>query len=105
MAAHDIAIDHLTIEELIALGDRVNERIKYLERIHVFDAMQRYNIGTHVRFYPGRYGPQTGTLTKFNQKSVTILGDDHRQWRVPPDIIEPLDDAGEAGADRSRSGK
>lgn len=89
--ARDIDIDHLTIDELVALGNRVHERIKYLERHEVFQAMQRFNIGARVRFHPGRHGPQTGTLTKFNQKSVTIAGDDGRQWRVPADILTPVD--------------
>jgi len=44
--------------------------------------------------YPGHHGTQSATLVKFNQKSVTILGDDQRQWRVSPDIVESLD-AGE----------
>jgi len=92
--AHDIDIDDLTIDELVALNERVVERIKYLERLQVAEAMQRFNIGARVRFYPGHHGPQTGRLTKFNQKSVTILGDDQRQWRVSPDIVESLD-AGE----------
>ena len=87
-------IEDLTIDELVALNERIVERIRHLKRIHVFEAMQRFNIGARVRFYPGHYGPQTGRLTKFNQKSVTILGDDRRQWRVSPDIVEPLD-AGE----------
>jgi len=88
--ARDIDINDLTIAELIALGDRVHDRIKYLERQQVFQAMQRFNIGARVRFHPGRHGPQTGTLTKFNQKSVNIAGDDGRQWRVPADILEAL---------------
>ena len=92
--AHDIDIEHLNLDELVALNERIVERIRYLKRIHVFEAMQRFNIGARVRFYPGHHGTQIGTLTKFNQKSVTILGDDRRQWRVSPDIVEPLD-AGE----------
>jgi len=31
--AHDIDIEHLTIDELVALNERVVERIKYLERL------------------------------------------------------------------------
>jgi len=89
--AHDIDIDDLTIDELVALSDRVQERIKYLERHAVVEAMQRFNIGARVHFHPGRHGPQTGTLTKFNKKSVTIDGDDGRQWRVPADILKRLD--------------
>jgi len=87
----DIDIDDLSLDELVALNERVVERIKYLERVQVYEAMKRFNVGAPVRFYPGEHGPQTGRLTKFNQKSVTILGDDQRQWRVPPQIVEPLE--------------
>jgi hypothetical protein len=41
--------------------------------------------------FAGGHGSQTGRLTKFNQKWVTILGDNQRQWRVTLKIVEPID--------------
>ena len=58
--AGDIDINGLSIEELVALNERVVERIKNLERLQVYEAMQRFNIGARVRFHPGHHGPQPG---------------------------------------------
>lgn len=90
--ARSIDIEHLTLDELVELNERVIERIQYLERVHVAEAMRRLNLGTRVRFESSRDGPQTGRLAKFNQKSVTVLTDDGKRWNVPPKIVEPIDD-------------
>jgi len=87
--ARDIDIDHPGIDELVALNERVVERIQYLERLQVHEAMKRFNTGARVRFYLSEHGSQTRRLTQFNQKAVTILGNDQRQWRVTPKIVAP----------------
>lgn len=32
--------------------------------------------------------PQTGTLTRFNRKSVTVIADNGGHWNVAPTLIE-----------------
>lgn len=85
--AADIDIDHLTIDELVALNERVIDRIKYLERMQVFEAMKNLNLGTRVTFDSGRDGPKAGVISKFNQKSVTVLTDDGYRYNIAPGLL------------------
>jgi len=89
--AHSIDIEDLTLDELVELNERVIERIQYLERVQVAEAMRRLNVGHRVTFESSRDGPKTGRLAKFNQKSVTVLTDDGQRWNVPPKIVSPID--------------
>ncbi|WP_435106159.1 hypothetical protein [Arhodomonas sp. AD133] len=64
--------------------------------------MTTFDLGARVSFESIRDGRLTGTLVKFNRKTVTVLADEGRQWRVPPEILSPINDvdAGPAiGAD------
>ena len=89
--ARDIDIDHLTIDELVDLNERVIERIKYLERIQVLDAMQAFNLGNRVRFESRRDGRKAGVIAKPNQKSVTVLTDDGYRYNVAPGLLTAED--------------
>lgn len=89
--ADDIDLDHLTIDELVALNERVIERIKYLERLQVLEAMQNLNLGTRVTFESRRDGRKAGVISKFNQKSVTVLTDDGHRWNVAPSMVSPAE--------------
>ncbi|MBF0104951.1 MAG: hypothetical protein HQM16_06450 [Deltaproteobacteria bacterium] len=47
-----------------------------------------FKIGDRVTFYPSGHEPQTGTLTRFNRKSVTVITDNGGHWNVAPTPIE-----------------
>ena len=87
-----VDIDHLTYDELVALSDRVHERLKFLDTVQAHQAMMALNIGNRVSFESRRDGRVTGTVVKFNQKTVTGLADNRRQWRVPPEMLSPIKD-------------
>lgn len=88
-----IDIDKLSIQELEELNNRVVERLKYLDTVNAQQAMMAFNIGTQVSFDSPRHGRVFGTLIKFNRKTVVVLTEDRRQWRVPPHILTPIKDA------------
>jgi hypothetical protein len=88
-----IDIDELSREELVALNDRIIERLKYLDGVHARQAMVRLQLGTQVSFDSPRQGRVFGTVIKFNRKTVVVLSEDRTQWRVPPDILTPIKDA------------
>ena len=87
-----VDIDHLTYDELVALNHRIVERLKFLETMHAHKAMMTFDVGARVSFASSRDGRLTGTLVKFNRKTVTVLTDDNRQWRVPPEMLSPIKD-------------
>lgn len=86
-----VDIDGLTYEELLALHDQVLERLKVLEAMKDQASMLAFRLGARVSF-DSRHGRELGTIIKFNRKTVTILGDDGRQWRVSPGLLSPVKD-------------
>lgn len=87
-----VDIDQLSYEELVALNHRIVERLKFLETVQAHRAMMRFDVGARVSFDTGRDGRLSGILVKFNRKTVTVVTDDQRQWRVPPEILSPIRD-------------
>jgi len=83
----NIDIDKLTEQELIELNHRVVERLRFLAQVRAHAEMMRFNIGQRVSFDPGDRPPVTGTLTKYNKKTVTVISDDGRRWNVPPSYL------------------
>ena len=88
-----VDIDHLTIDELVALNQRIVELIKFMEHAQAHLDMMAFNLGARISF-DSQYGRQLGTLVKFNRKTVTVLGDDGRQWRISPQLLSKVKDAG-----------
>ena len=88
-----IDIDDLSREELVVLNDRVIERLKYLDTVYAQRAMMTLNIGSQVSFNSSRQGRVFGTVIKFNRKTIVVLTEDRVQWRIPPDIVTPINDA------------
>jgi hypothetical protein len=86
-----IDIDGLSLEELVQLNHRVVERIKMLQAMQAHVDMMAFNLGARVSF-DTQDGRQLGTLVKYNRKTVTVLGDDGRQWRVSPGLLSPVKD-------------
>jgi len=88
-----IDIDSLSMQELEELNDRVVERLKFLDTVRAQRAMMEMNLGTQVSFASPRHGRVFGTIIKFNRKTVVVLSEERRQWRVPPHILTPIKDA------------
>ena len=80
-------IDHLTEPELIELNHKIVERLRLMRQIRSHKEMFRFKIGDRVTFHPSGHEPQTGTLTRFNRKSVTVITDNGGHWNVAPTLI------------------
>jgi hypothetical protein len=52
---------------------------------------EEFNLGARVSF-DSEDGRQLGTLVKYNRKTVNVLGDDGRQWRISPSLLSPVKD-------------
>ena len=86
----NIDLTELSYDELLELNDQIIERLKLLEKMNAYQSMHRFNLGSRVCFESGRHGTQVGTLVKFNQKTVGVLTDDGRRWKVPPQMLSPV---------------
>ncbi len=84
-------IDLLTIEELITLNRRVVERLKFLQKARAHVDMMAFNLGAKVSFETDE-GRRFGRLTKYNQKTVTVITDEGQQWRIPPHLMSAVKD-------------
>ena len=85
-----IELDELSYDELLELNDRIIERLKILDATDALNAMMKFNVGAKVCFDSAKHGMQVGTLIKFNQKTVTVLTDEGRQWKVSPQMLSPI---------------
>jgi hypothetical protein len=56
----------------------------------VLNAMMKFNLGAKVCFDSSRYGMQTGTIIKFNPKTVVVLTDEGHRWKISPQMLSPL---------------
>ena len=86
-----IDIDGLSYEELVQLNHRVVERLKMLEAMQAHVEMMAFNLGAPVSF-DSQFGRQFGTVVKYNHKTVAVLGDDGRQWRISPSQLSAVQD-------------
>jgi hypothetical protein len=88
-----IDIDALSEAELVDLNHRIIERLRVLHQLHAHQAMLKFSIGDRVTFEDGRGRTVEGTLTRYNCKSVTVIGADGRHWNVAPGFLRKADQA------------
>ncbi|QIL90508.1 hypothetical protein ACONUD_10120 [Microbulbifer harenosus] len=86
----NIDIDSLSEDELIALNQRIVERLKFLESMHTHKEMMQFNPGEKVSFEPPGRGRQIGTLVKYNKKTVTVITDGGQKWNVSPHLLSKV---------------
>jgi len=87
-----IDIDPLSADELIALNQRIVERLKFLDTMQAHHDMMAFNIGSQVSFET-KQGRQLGTLTKFNRKTVTVVTDNGQRWNISPHLLSMVKEA------------
>ena len=85
-----INIDNLTYEQLIKLNHKVVERLKFMDSMLAHNEMMQFNPGDKVTFEPFNREKQTGTLVKFNKKTVTVLTDDGQSWNIAPHLLSKV---------------
>lgn len=84
-----VNIDELTEAELIDLNHRVVERLRFIEQARAHATMLRFKIGDRVCFESEAGILVYGTIVRYNQKSVSLLAEDGRRWRVGPGFLRP----------------
>ena len=85
-----IDIDSLCYDELVELNLKIVERLKFLDSMHSHKEMMRFSPGDQVCFEaPGR-GKQSGTLVKYNKKTVTVITEAGQKWNVSPHLLSKV---------------
>ena len=88
-----IDLDHLTADELMALNQRIIERLKMLESVHAHKSMMQLHPGARVSFDSPQGDRVLGTIMKFNRKTVTVVTDSGQRWNVSPHLLSAIKDS------------
>jgi hypothetical protein len=82
-----IDIDRLSEEELIDLNHKVVSRLRFIREMRSHREMMNFSIGEKVRFHPSGHPVLTGTICRYNKKSVTVITDNGQRWNVHPGLL------------------
>ncbi|HCS28839.1 MAG TPA: hypothetical protein DIW43_15380 [Spongiibacteraceae bacterium] len=92
----NINIDHLDADELMALNQRIIERLKMLESLHAHKSMMQFHPGARVSFDSPQGERVIATVMKFNRKTVTVVTDSGQRWNVSPHLLSAIKDASQS---------
>lgn len=76
----------LSYEELIDLHHLIVDRLEYLEHKDTQQKMLEFTPGCRISF-ESKFGRETGVITKFNRKTVSVVTDSQRRYNVPPQLL------------------
>ena len=99
-----VDIDGLSLKELMQLNHRVVERIKMLQAMQAHVDMMAFNLGAKVSFDTDE-GRIVGTLVKYNRKTVNVMTDDGRHYRVTPGLLSAVKDVDSASQPKRTKNK
>ncbi|MEN6620846.1 MAG: hypothetical protein ABFD50_04800 [Smithella sp.] len=86
-----IDIDQLSETELIDLNHRIVERLRFLRHMRAHESMLKFSIGEKVCFQPEGRQFIYGLITKYNQKTVTVITEAGERWNVSPSLLKRAD--------------
>lgn len=82
-----INVDILSEAELITLHDAIVDRLHFLHQQKTTHALLELSIGERVVFDDRNGQVQAGIVIRRNRKTVTVHGDNDRQWTVSPQLL------------------
>ncbi|MEO8641961.1 hypothetical protein [Pseudomonas sp.] len=85
-----IKIDHLSVDELVTLNHHIIERLKMLESLDAHKSMMQFHPGARVSFDSPQSERLSGTVMKFNRKTVTVVTDSGQRWNISPHLLSPI---------------
>jgi hypothetical protein len=84
-------VDSLDEEQLHALYHVVAQRLQLAQKAHALAAMSQFHVLDRVWFVHN--GKQDeGTVTRLNQKTISIMLDDGTRWNVVPSLLTKVAD-------------
>lgn len=92
---HKINLDGLSEAELIELHDEIVHRLQFLHQRKTTHALLELAIGERVMFEDNSGQTQAGIVIRRNRKTVTVHGDNGRQWNVSPQLLRKESRTGE----------
>jgi len=62
--------------------------LRFMREMRSHAAMLDFRIGEKVRFRPDGHPELTGTITKYNKRTVTVITDAGQHWNVSPGLLK-----------------
>ena len=88
-------VETLDEDQLHALYHIVAQRLQLAQKAHALAAMSQFHVLDRVSFVHN--GKQyEGTVTRLNQKTISIMLDDGTRWNVGPSLLTKVADRKEA---------
>ena len=84
-------IEEMTVEQLLELNQVICDRIDYLRAKQDTEVLARMQIGNQVSFKTDE-GTVFGIVIKKNRKTVIVLSEDKRRWKLPPGMLTLVKD-------------
>ncbi|HWS84692.1 MAG TPA: hypothetical protein VN207_10590 [Ktedonobacteraceae bacterium] len=83
-------IESLDEDQLHALNHLVVEQLRLVHHARTLNAMRSFHVMDRVWFtHNEKY--YEGTITRLNQKTVSITLDDGNRWNVSPGVLTKID--------------
>ena len=84
-------IETLDEDQLHALYRIVAQRLQLAQKAQALSAMSRFHVLDRVSFFHN--GKQyEGTVTRLNQKTISVMLDDGTRWNVAPSLLTKVAD-------------
>ena len=82
-------IENLNEGQLHALNHLVVEQLRLVHHVRTLDAMRSFHVTDRVWFtHNEKY--YEGTITRLNQKTVSVTLDDGNRWNVSPGVLQKV---------------
>lgn len=86
-------IDDMSIEQLMELNEYICQRIDQLRAQEEMKVLSQLHLGQPVHFDTrDERGEVFGKVIKINRKTVAILSEDGKRWKVSAGLVKPLRD-------------
>lgn len=82
-------IEDMSIEQLMELNEIICHRIDELRARNDLAVLRKLHLGQEVHF-DSQEGRVFGKVIKINRKTVIVLSEDRRQWKLPARMIKIL---------------
>ena len=84
-------VESLDEGQLHALSQVVAQRLQLTQKAHALAAMSQFHVLDRVSFVHNKERYE-GTVTRLNQKTISIVLDDGTRWNVAPSLLTKVAD-------------
>lgn len=88
----NVNIDDMNIETLQELNEIICERIDYLRAKQDQEALIRLQLGSQVHFESKHGATVFGIVVKINRKTVIVMSQAGKQWKISPGLLTLVTD-------------